>query len=74
MLASLQKIKNFNLLNLVDVIGLDTCLSVIKNLNEIDQKYYVPEILEKAVDELIFGKKNKKSINLIFSSESYPGN
>lgn len=74
LLASLQKIKNFNLLNLVDVIGLDTCLSVIKNLNEIDQKYYVPEILEKAVDELIFGKKNKKSINLIFSSESYPGN
>ena len=74
LLASLQKIKNLNLLNLVDVIGLDTCLSVIKNLNEIDQKYYVPEILEKAVDELIFGKKNKKSINLIFSSESFPGN
>jgi len=72
LLASLQKIKNFNLLNLVDVIGLDTCLSILKNLNEIDQKYYVPEILEKAVEDLILGKKNKKSINLIFLSQNYP--
>ena len=72
LLTSLQKIKNFNLLNLIDVIGLDTCLSILKNLNKINQKYYIPEILDKAVKEGILGKKNKKSINLIFKSKNYP--
>jgi 3-hydroxyacyl-CoA dehydrogenase len=74
LLNSLQKIKNFNLLNLIDVIGLDTCLSILKNLNQVNQKYYVPQILEKAVEEFILGKKNKKSINLIFLSKNYPSN
>jgi 3-hydroxyacyl-CoA dehydrogenase len=56
------------------VIGLDTCLSILKNLNQVNQKYYVPQILEKAVEEFILGKKNKKSINLIFLSKNYPNN
>tara|TARA_X000001036_G_scaffold392676_1_gene391684 strand:- start:45 stop:842 length:798 start_codon:yes stop_codon:yes gene_type:complete len=73
LLTSLQKIKNFNLLNLIDVIGLDTCLLILKNLNKTNSKFYVPRILEEAVEKFILGKKNKKSVNLIFLSENYPG-
>ena len=72
LLTSLQKIKNFNLLNLIDVIGLDTCLSILNNLNKTNSKFYVPRILEEAVKKSIFGKKNKKSINSIFLSKNYP--
>ena len=72
LLTSLQKIKNFNILNLIDVIGIDTCLSILKNLNRTNSKFYVPSILEKAMEKSVFGKKNKKSINLIFLSEHYP--
>ena len=72
LLSSFQKIKNFNIINLIDVIGIDTCLSILHNLNQINNRYYVPEILKLGVNKLIFGKKNKKSINIIFSSKDYP--
>ena len=57
LLTSLQKIKNFNILNLIDVIGIDTCLSILKNLNRTNSKFYVPSILERAMEKSVFGKK-----------------
>ena len=52
----LSKIKNFNIINLIDVIGIDTCLSILHNLNQINNRYYVPEILKLGVNKLILEK------------------
>ena len=64
---------NFNLdvLNTLDIIGIDTSLKILENMkNEYD--FYVPEILYQCKSNKIFGKKNKTSIKSVFESSGYP--
>ena len=54
-----------NPINLIDLIGVDTCLKILKNLNEKNNQFYIPKILQKALEQNILGKKNKTSIKLL---------
>ena len=67
-----NKMKNYNLLSLLDIIGIDTSVAILKNLKKLNNKFYIPQILEEALLKKILGKKNKKSISIIFNSEDYP--
>ena len=49
-----------NPIKLVNIIGTDTCLYILKNLNKHDKSFYIPKILQLAVKDGILGNKNKK--------------
>lgn len=51
-------------IKILNMIGLDTCLSIFENLNEYDKSFYIPLCLKKAVKENILGYKNKKLLKL----------
>ena len=51
-------------IKILNMIGLDTCLSIFENLNEYDKSFYIPQCLKKAVKENILGYKNKKLLKL----------
>ena len=53
-------IKKINPIKLVNIVGVDTTLYILKNLHEYDKSYYVPEMLKKSVSQNILGNKNKK--------------
>ena len=53
-------IKKINPIRLINIIGTDTCLHILTNLNKYDKKFYVPEKIKKAVKNNILGLKNKK--------------
>tara|TARA_B110001450_G_C17641964_1_gene489653 strand:+ start:724 stop:1488 length:765 start_codon:yes stop_codon:yes gene_type:complete len=53
-------IKKFNPIKLVNLVGVDTTLDILKNLHEYNKSYYVPEMLKKSVTQDILGNKNKK--------------
>ncbi|MDM8560804.1 3-hydroxyacyl-CoA dehydrogenase NAD-binding domain-containing protein [Candidatus Parabeggiatoa sp. HSG14] len=53
---------NMDIFAIIDVIGVDVCYSILKNLSEVYQEIYVPKTLEIAVQKGIFGKKNKTTI------------
>ena len=53
-------IKKINPIKLVNIIGIDTTLYILKNLNEYNKSYYVPEMLQKSVSQNVLGNKNKK--------------
>ena len=53
-------IKKINPIKIVNIVGVDTTLYIIKNLHEYDKSYYVPEMLKKSVSQNILGNKNKK--------------
>tara|TARA_Y100000389_G_scaffold196053_1_gene228338 strand:- start:362 stop:1162 length:801 start_codon:yes stop_codon:yes gene_type:complete len=72
LLNSINKIKGNNFLHTLDIIGIDTCLEIIKNLNELDDRFYIPKIFEIGLKKNVLGKKNRKSINEIFLSNNYP--
>ena len=55
----LSNIKNFNPVRIINLIGVDTCLEILINLNKHDTKYYVPYTLKNAVKEKILGNKNR---------------
>ena len=63
--------KDFDILNTIDLIGVDVCLRIIENLNN-SYNTYVPEIFSKCLKKKILGKKNKTSIKTVFFSEVYP--
>ena len=69
---SFNKIKNYNLLSIIDIVGVDTSVAILENLNKSNDRFYIPLILKDALSQNILGKKNKKSINHIFNSENYP--
>jgi len=71
LLASFNKMKNYNLLNLIDVIGVDVSMAILENLHKSYNRFYIPQILKIALSKNILGKKNKKSIRKIFNSEDY---
>ena len=51
-------------IKILNMIGLDTCLSIFENLNEYYKSFYIPQCLKKAVKENILGYKNKKLLKL----------
>ena len=53
-------IKKNDPLKIVNMIGVDTCLDILVNLNKFDQSFYVPKCLQIAVKNNILGYKNKK--------------
>ena len=55
---------NSDPIKLVNMIGLDTTLSILKNLNKVDKSYYIPSIIEQSVKNNIYGFKNKKLLKL----------
>jgi len=63
--------KDFDILNTIDLIGVDVCLRIIENLNN-SYDTFVPEIFSKCLAKKILGKKNKTSIKTVFFSEVYP--
>ena len=62
---------NFDVLNTLDIIGVDTSLKILENMKN-EYNFYVPEILYQCKSNKILGKKNKTSIKSIFESPSYP--
>ena len=55
---------NSDPIKMVNMIGLDTTLSILKNLNKVDKSYYIPSIIEQSVKNNIYGFKNKKLLRL----------
>ena len=55
-----MQIKKNDPLKIVNMIGVDTCLDILINLNRFDESFYVPNCLEVAVKNNILGYKNKK--------------
>jgi 3-hydroxybutyryl-CoA dehydrogenase len=53
-------IKKNDPLKIVNMIGVDTCLDILVNLNKFDQSFYVPKCLQIAIKNNILGYKNKK--------------
>ena len=51
-------------IKILNMIGLDTCLSIFKNLNEYDKNFYIPICLKKAVKDNVLGYKNKRLLKL----------
>ena len=62
---------NLDVLNTLDLIGIDVSLNILENLKK-EYNFYVPEILYLCKSKEIFGKKNKTSIKSIFKSSNYP--
>jgi len=56
----LNDLNKINPIKLVNIIGTDTCLYILRNLNKHDKSFYIPEILQSAVKDNILGNKNKK--------------
>ena len=54
-----------NPINLIDLIGVDTCLKILENLNNKNNQFYIPKILQTALENDILGKKNKTSIKTL---------
>ena len=70
----LKKInENFDILNIIDLIGVDVCLKIVINLNK-SYGTYVPEIFSACLSNKILGKKNRTTIKTIFNSIEYPRN
>ena len=46
-------------IKLVNIIGIDTSLYILENLNKHDRTFYIPESLKQAVKENTLGYKNK---------------
>ena len=51
-------------IKILNMIGLDTCLSIFENLNEYDKNFYIPICLKKAVKDNVLGYKNRKLLKL----------
>ena len=65
---------NLNILNTIDIIGVDTALRIFENLKKDYNNFYIPNLLNLCIKKKILGKKNKSSIKLIFDSPEYPKN
>ena len=57
-------IKNLDPIKVVNMIGLDTCLSILENLNKENKDFYVPNIIKDSVKNNILGYKNKKLLKI----------
>lgn len=57
-------LKNSDPIKIVNMIGIDTSLSILENLNKYDKNIYVPNILKESLKNNILGFKNKKLLRL----------
>ncbi len=55
-----KKILNNDPVKIINMIGLDTCLSILTNLNKFDDSFYIPKIIRESVEKKILGYKNRK--------------
>jgi len=53
-------IKKNDPLKIVNMIGVDTCLDILINLNKFDKSFYIPKSFQESVKNNILGYKNKK--------------
>ncbi len=56
----LNDTNRINPIKLLNLIGTDTSLYILKNLNKHDKSFYIPEMLKVAVNDNVLGNKNKK--------------
>lgn len=54
-----------SLFDIIDLVGVDVCRKIILNLKEKDNAVYFSPLLDKAISNNIYGKKNKTSIRQI---------
>ena len=59
------KVKNIDIINVVDKIGIDICLQILKNLSIANNNIYIPNSFTEALSNNILGKKNNTSIKSI---------
>ena len=69
-ILDLQKIyssdlKKFDPIKIINLIGVDTCLQILVNLNKYDNTYYVPKSLNKSINLKILGNKNKTHFKIL---------
>lgn len=67
---NLSKIYNHKLnqtdpVKLVNIIGVDTCFQILKNLNKYDEQYYVPNILNESIKNNVLGNKNNQKFKIL---------
>ena len=55
-----EDIKKNDPLKIVNMIGVDTCLDILINLNKFDKSFYIPKCFHESVKNNILGYKNKK--------------
>ena len=58
-------LKKLDPIKLVNLIGVDTCLEILKNLNKYNSDYYIPKIFQDSIDVNILGNKNKTKFRLL---------
>ncbi len=63
--------KGRNIFDLIDLIGVDTSISIINNLGISESSLYKPKLLKLAFDNGVLGKKNKTSIKFFLKNIKY---
>lgn len=58
---------NRDIFNIVDLVGVDVSLQILKNIKEVDSTVYVPRLLQEAVENNVLGRKNKTTIKSIIN-------
>ena len=61
----LDSLKHSDPIKLVNLIGVDTCLHILINLNKYDTQYYIPKMLRDSVKLNILGNKNKTRFKVL---------
>ena len=61
----LDSLKHSDPIKLVNLIGVDTCLHILINLNKYDNQYYIPKMLRDSVKLNILGNKNKTRFKVL---------
>jgi len=59
-----KNIFNNDPIKIVNMIGLDTCLNILENLNKSDKSFYVSKLITESVKNGILGYKNKKLLKI----------
>ena len=54
------------------MIGLDTCLNILINLNKSDKNFYIPNLIKSSVKNNILGYKNRKLFKIPFKLNMPP--
>ena len=57
-------LKNSDPIKIINIVGIDTALTILENLNKEDKSIYIPNILKVSVKKGILGFKNKKLLRL----------
>lgn len=60
---------NRSIIDIVDIVGIDTTSNIMNSLKEEDPSLYLPESLNKALQHNILGRKNNTSLMQLFSAK-----